>query len=64
MNDYIEFIEDLVELRSLYAQGDLRQFDFDSKLARYQGLINQFEQGIVEDPAELNNGVYQPQKEA
>ena len=43
MNDILEFIDDLKELQELYAQGDLREFDFCMKIQKYERVVEQFE---------------------
>ena len=43
MNDVLEMIEDLEELKTLYNTGELRNFDFESLLSKYNGTFEQFE---------------------
>lgn len=43
MNDILEFIDELKELQSLYHQGELRDFDFETKIQKYEQQIHQFE---------------------
>ena len=44
MNDILEFIEDIEELKSLYNTGELRNFDFEAMLSKYNGTVDLFEQ--------------------
>ena len=43
MNDILEFIDELKELQALYHSGDLRDFDFNTKIQKYQRQVEQFE---------------------
>jgi len=43
MNDILEFIEDIEELKSLYNTGELRNFDFEAMLSKYNGTVDMFE---------------------
>jgi len=43
MNDILEFIEDIEELRELYNTGELRNFDFDAMLSKYNKTVELFE---------------------
>jgi hypothetical protein len=43
MNDILEFIDELKELQSLYHSGDLRDFDFKTKIQSYERKVAQFE---------------------
>ena len=36
MNDIIDFIDELKELQALYNTGDLRNFDFDRMVQKYE----------------------------
>lgn len=36
MNDTIDFIDELKELQSLYNTGDLRNFDFERMIQKYE----------------------------
>jgi len=44
MNDLVEFIQDLRELQHLYATGDICYIDFQEKIAKYQDIVDTFEQ--------------------
>jgi len=43
MHDILEFLDELKELQSLYHSGDLRDFDFSTKIQKYERLVDQFE---------------------
>jgi len=43
MNDILEFIDELKELQTLYNSGDLRDFDFNTKIQKYERQVAQFE---------------------
>ena len=43
MNDILEFIDELKELQGLYHSGELRDFDFNTKIQKYERQIEQFE---------------------
>ena len=60
MNDILEFIDELKELKLMYMTGDLREFDFDNKIAHYERLIAQFEAAMTED---FFQPVYSPLEE-
>lgn len=51
MIDILEFIDELKELQTLYHTGDLRDFDFATKLAKYERVVAQFEEDM--NPKEL-----------
>ena len=36
MNDILEFIDELKELKALYNSGDLRNFDFERLIQKYE----------------------------
>lgn len=36
MNDILEFIDELNELKALYNSGDLRNFDFERLIQKYE----------------------------
>ena len=46
MNDILEFIDELKELQTLYHQGELRDFDFATKIQRYELMVERFEQAM------------------
>lgn len=48
MVDVLEFIDELKELQALYHSGDLRDFDFNTKIQKYERQVAQFEQGMEE----------------
>jgi len=43
MNDILEFIDELKEMQALYNTGDLRNYDFESKIQKYNGTVDMFE---------------------
>lgn len=43
MNDILEFIDELNNLKALYNEGELRNFDFDSVISKYDLRFAQFE---------------------
>jgi hypothetical protein len=43
MTEYMDIIQDLRELRELYRTGDLRDWDFESKIFHYQRTVERFE---------------------
>ena len=43
MNDILEMIDDLKELQVLYQTNDLRDFDLQNKITKYERMINTFE---------------------
>ena len=46
MNDILEFLEELKELKELYNTGDLRNFDFETKIQKYERQVELFEQEL------------------
>jgi len=46
MNDYFDMIAELKELQSLYNTGELRNFDFERMIQKYEREINRFEQAL------------------
>lgn len=52
MVDILEFIDELKELKALYHSGDLRDFDFNTKIQKYERQIAQYE-AEVESQHEL-----------
>jgi hypothetical protein len=52
MNDILEFIDELKELQSLYHSGELRDFDFATKIQKYERTVARFEQAME---VEVNN---------
>jgi len=43
MVDTLEFIDELKELQALYHSGDLRDFDFHTKIQKYEADVARFE---------------------
>ena len=48
MNDIFDFIDELKEMQALYNTGDLRNYDFESKIQKYERLIDKFEAQMEE----------------
>ena len=46
MNDIFEFISELKEMQALYHEGDLRNYDFESKIQKYERMIEEFESAM------------------
>lgn len=47
MNDILEFIDELKELQALYNTGELRNFDFATKISKYERDVSHFEQAMA-----------------
>ena len=47
MTDILEFIDELKELQELYHTGELRDFDFAIKIAKYEREVEQFERAMA-----------------
>jgi len=65
MVDVLEFIDELKELQALYHSGDLRDFDFNTKIQKYEREVAKFEE-YVEEQHKLffkDTPLYQPVKE-
>ena len=65
MNDILEFIDELKELQSLYHSGDLRDFDFNTKIQKYERQMAKFEEAMEEqnDLFWRETPFYDPQRE-
>lgn len=48
MNDILEFIDDLRELQALYHSGDLRNYDFETKIQQYEKIVEAVEKELEE----------------
>lgn len=59
MHTELEIIESLHELRTLYRTGELREYDFDLALNRWESMLASFDDYITE----LDNTAYVPAKE-
>ena len=46
MTDILEFIDELKELQALYHSGDLRDFDFNTKIQKYEREVERFEEQV------------------
>jgi hypothetical protein len=49
MIDILEFIDELKELQSLYHNGELRDFDFATKIQRYDRILEEFERSMGQE---------------
>lgn len=58
MNDILEFIDELKELQALYNNGDLRNFDFERMIQKYERQVDQYESAM--DAAFKQSSFYQP----
>ena len=47
MNDILEFIDELKELQALYHSGELRDFDFNAKIQKYERDVARFEAEMI-----------------
>jgi hypothetical protein len=65
MNDILEFIDELNELQELYNTGELRNFDFASKIQKYERQVAQFESAMEQENALFWQGTpfYEPSRE-
>ena len=61
MNDMMEFIAELKELQSLYNTGDLRNFDFDRLVQKYERQVDAYDAAM--DQAFKDSAFYQPEYE-
>jgi hypothetical protein len=48
MNDILEFISELKELQALYHSGDLRNYDFETKIQQYEKVVEAVEKELEE----------------
>jgi len=48
MTDVLDFIDELKELQALYHSGDLRDFDFNTKIQKYEREVERFEAEMEE----------------
>lgn len=46
MNDMIEFLEELKELQALYNSGELRNFDFERTIQKYERQVDAYESAM------------------
>lgn len=58
MNDILEFLDELKELQALYNSGDLRNFDFERMIQKYDRQVDQYEAAM--DQAFKESSFYQP----
>lgn len=58
MQDIIEFIDELKELQTLYNTGDLRNFDFERLIQKYERQVDAYDKAM--DQAFKESAFYQP----
>lgn len=46
MNDIIDFIDELKELKALYNTGDLRNFDFERLIQKYERKADAYDSAM------------------
>ena len=46
MVDVLEFIDELKELQELYHSGDLRDFDFETKIQKFERQVAKYEEAM------------------
>jgi len=66
MIDTLAFIDTLKELQHLYNTGELRNFDFDSKIRKYELDVDRFEKAMIEQNETFFGGTpfsYDPARE-
>ena len=61
MQDMLDFLEDLKELNALYNSGDLRNYDFETKIQKYERIIDAFDAAM--DQAYKESAFYNPDNE-
>ena len=61
MNDILEFIDDLKELQVLYQNNELRDFDIQTKISKYERQFTTFESQM--DQQDLFFKEYNPSNE-
>lgn len=61
MQDMIDFLDELKELKALYNSGDLRNYDFETKIQKYERLIDQYDAAM--DQAYRESAFYNPDNE-
>lgn len=61
MIDTLEFLEELKELKALYNSGDLRNFDFERMIQKYERQVDQYESAM--DLAFRESAFYAPFRE-
>lgn len=62
MVDILEFIDELKELKALYQSGDLREFDFNNKILKFERQVSMFENEIEQQNLSFF-GAYSPKHE-
>lgn len=48
MNDIIDFVDELYNLKALYNEGELRNMDFDVLIHQYEKIVSDFEKDLEE----------------
>ena len=57
MVDILEFIDELKELQTLYHSGDLRDFDFETKIQKYDRQVALFETELTRQEELFRQGL-------
>ena len=57
MTDVLEFIDELKELQALYHSGDLRNFDFETKIQKYDRQVALFETELTRQEELFRQGL-------
>ena len=60
MNDILDFIDELKELQELYHSGDLRDFDFNTKIQKYERMASDFESAMEAQHRIFQKSFYAP----
>lgn len=55
MPELIDFLAELKELQALYNSGDLRNFDFDTRIQQYERDVARFERDMEQEYAFFRN---------
>lgn len=61
MQDILDFISELKELQALYNNGDLRNFDFETKIQKYESKADDYDNAM--DALFKDSKFYQPSLE-
>lgn len=48
MNDILDFLDELYNLKALYNEDELRNMDFDVLIKRYEKIVSDFEKDLEE----------------
>lgn len=61
MQEVLEFLDELKELKALYNSGDLRNYDFDTKIQKYESIVDAYDKAM--DQAFKESAFYNPLNE-